>query len=55
MNEPITPVDEDVNANSAELLARAATDYRVTQTAGTEQQNQGGTGIRQGVLPGGTR
>jgi hypothetical protein len=50
-----TPVTEDANASSAELLARAAQDFAATQAAATQRQNQGDTGVRQGVLPGSTR
>lgn len=55
MSEPTTPVDEDVHATVPELLARAHADYSQGQAASSEHQAQGGTGQREGVLPGSAR
>lgn len=55
MSEQPTPVAEDLHATAPELLARAHADYSQGQAASSEHQAQGGTGERQGVLPGGTR
>jgi len=52
MTEP-TPVTEDADASSAQLLARAHTDYEQTNTTAQAHEAQGGTGIRGGILPGG--
>lgn len=48
-----TPVANDANATAAELHARAAQDLAATQAAARAKQAQGGTGTRQGILPGG--
>ena len=53
MTEP-TPVTEDAHATAPELLARAAADYDDSQAAVQAHEDQGGTGERQGVLPGGS-
>lgn len=55
MNEQTTPVAEDLHATTAELLARAHADYSHAQTVTSEHQAQGGTGQREGVLPGSAR
>jgi hypothetical protein len=47
-------VADDLNATPTQLLARAHADYTGQQAATRTQQAQGGTGQRQGVLPGGT-
>jgi hypothetical protein len=52
MNEP-TPVADDMQATAAELLARAAQDYTHANTGAQVHEAQGGTGVREGVLPGG--
>lgn len=48
-----TPVVEDAHATASQLLARAHADYASAQVATSEHQAQGGTGQREGVLPGG--
>ncbi len=48
-----TPVDADAQATAAELHTRAAQDLAATQAATRAKQAQGGTGTRQGILPGG--
>lgn len=48
------PVDTDPQADAAELLRRAAADLAAAQQAAAAKQAQGGTGVRQGVLPGGS-
>jgi hypothetical protein len=50
-----TPVVNDANATAAQLHARAAADLAAAQAAARAKQKQGGTGVRQGVLPGGYR
>ncbi|NEE12009.1 hypothetical protein G3M58_36825 [Streptomyces sp. SID7499] len=50
-----TPVHEDSNATVAQLQQRAAADLAATRAATKAKQQQGGTGTRQGVLPGGQR
>jgi hypothetical protein len=50
-----TPVTEDQNATAQQLLARAATDLAAAQAAAQAKAAQGGTGTRQGVLPGNVR
>lgn len=52
MAEPI-PVDLDAHATPAELIARAAQDYTHATTVAEAHDAQGGTGEREGVLPGG--
>lgn len=47
------PVDTDPQATVPELLARAAADYENATTVTDTLEAQGGTGIREGVLPGG--
>lgn len=46
------PVDTDATATAAELLARAAADYEHANNVTDAIEAQGGTGIREGVLPG---
>lgn len=53
--QPPTPVADDAQATAAELQARAAADYTAQHAATQAHQAQGGTGVRQGVLPGGGR
>lgn len=48
-----TPVDEDANASAAQLLERAAQDRAAALAAARKKEAQGGTGARNGVLPGG--
>ena len=50
-----TPVVEDLHAAAPQLQARAAADYANAQAATRTRQQQGGPGIRQGVLNGSTR
>jgi hypothetical protein len=50
-----TPVADDANATPAQLQQRAAADYAAQHAATQAHQAQGGTGVRQGVLPGGGR
>ncbi|NUS79176.1 MAG: hypothetical protein HOV70_23660 [Streptomyces sp.] len=52
MSEP-TPVDQDATASVAELHQRAAADYAHAKAAAQAKAAEGGTGVRQGVLPGG--
>ena len=47
------PVDTDQHATAAELLARSAQDYADATTVAEAHEAQGGTGVREGVLPGG--
>lgn len=49
-----TPVVEDLHAVAAQLQARAAADYAAQQAATRTHQQQGGTGQRDGILPGGS-
>lgn len=51
--QPTTPVTEDANATVDQLLTRAAQDLTNAVTARLKREAQGGTGTRQGVLPGG--
>lgn len=46
------PVDTDPQATVPELLARAAQDYTDATTVTDQHEAQGGTGEREGVLPG---
>jgi hypothetical protein len=46
-------VADDVHATAPQLLARAAVDYARQQAATRAKQDQGGTGVRQGILPAG--
>ncbi|MDX3398425.1 hypothetical protein [Streptomyces sp. ME01-18h] len=50
-----TPVTHDAHASAAELQQRAAADYAATQAAAQAKAAEGGTGTREGVLPGGAR
>ncbi|WP_330236134.1 hypothetical protein [Streptomyces sp. NBC_00566] len=50
-----TPVHEDANATTAQLQQRAAADLAAARAAAEAKQEQGGTGNRQGILPGGAR
>lgn len=52
MTEKPTPVAQDLGANAPELLARAAADYTSATTVTDALEAQGGTGVREGVLPG---
>lgn len=54
MSGHTTPVTDDAQATAAQLQARAAADLATQQAATRAKQNQGGTGTRQGILPGGT-
>jgi hypothetical protein len=54
MTEP-TPVADDAQATVPQLLDRAAQDYAHTNAVAQAHEAQGGTGQREGVLPGGTR
>lgn len=47
-----TPVADDVHATAAQLLARASVDYTDATTVTDAIEAQGGTGDREGVLPG---
>lgn len=47
------PVDTDQNATLADLLRRARQDYTDAQAAARKKQTQGGTGEREGIIPGG--
>ncbi|MCI3271414.1 hypothetical protein [Streptomyces cylindrosporus] len=49
-----SPVVEDAHATAPQLLARAHVDYQHSQYATQEHQAQGGAGVREGVLPGGS-
>ncbi|MFF7949110.1 hypothetical protein [Streptomyces griseorubiginosus] len=53
MSEQPTPVHEDANATLDEVLARAARDLADATAARLQREQQGGTGIREGILPGG--
>ncbi|MFC7880466.1 hypothetical protein ACFUVV_01060 [Streptomyces sp. NPDC057376] len=48
-----TPITDDANATAAELQQRAAADYAATLAAARAKQDQGSTGTREGILPGG--
>lgn len=48
-----TPVADDAHATAQQLQARAAADYTAQHAATQAQQAQGGTGHREGILPGG--
>lgn len=48
-----TPVADDAHASIAELHQRAAADLAAAQAAARARQEQGDTGHRLGVLPGG--
>ncbi|MBQ0827688.1 hypothetical protein [Streptomyces tagetis] len=50
-----TPVDQDANATAAQLQQRAAADRAAAQAAAAAKAAKGGTGIREGILPGGPR
>lgn len=52
MSGHTTPVADDATATAAEVLTRAQADYAAAQAAAHAKQEQGGTGVRQGVLPG---
>jgi hypothetical protein len=47
------PVDTDPQTTPAELLARCAADYADANNVTDAIEARGGTGIREGVLPGG--
>lgn len=47
------PVDTDPQATVPELLRRCAQDYADTNAVTDAIEAQGGTGEREGVLPGG--
>lgn len=53
MSDQTTHVADDANATLDELLARTAQDLANATTARLQQEQQGGTGIREGILPGG--
>lgn len=55
MSSQTTPVVDDATATAAQLQARAAADLAAQQAATRAKQEQGGTGVRQGVLSSGTR
>ncbi|MFC8515506.1 hypothetical protein [Streptomyces sp. NPDC057257] len=48
-----TPVADDAHATVDQLLARATQDLGSAVTARIEREAQGGSGIREGILPGG--
>lgn len=48
-----TPVTDDAHATTAQLQQRAAQDLATARAAAAKKQAQGGTGTRQGILPGG--
>lgn len=47
-----SPFHDDQNATPTQLLAAAANDLAQQQAYTREKQQQGGPGVRQGVLPG---
>jgi hypothetical protein len=47
------PVDTDPQATPAELLHRCARDYADANNVTDAIEARGGTGVREGVLPGG--
>jgi hypothetical protein len=49
----LTPVADDLHATAPDLLTRAAADYTDATTVTHAIEAQGGTGEREGVLPGG--
>ncbi|WP_406157726.1 hypothetical protein [Streptomyces canus] len=51
--QPNTPVVADANATVDKLLADAARDLANAVDARVQLEEQGGTGIREGILPGG--
>ncbi|MFM9635943.1 hypothetical protein [Streptomyces turgidiscabies] len=53
MSAPTTPVTDDAHATAAQLQQRAAQELAATREAAARKAAQGGTGARQGVLPGG--
>ncbi|MFE3031549.1 hypothetical protein ACFXKY_07860 [Streptomyces canus] len=53
MSEQPTPVADDATATLDDLLARTAQDLANATTARLQLEQQGGTGIREGILPGG--
>lgn len=53
MSEQPTPVADDAHATLTELQTRTAQDHANAVTARHQNEQQGGTGIRQGILPGG--
>lgn len=53
--QPPTPVVDDAHATTAQLQQRAAQDLANARTAAAKKAAQGGTGTRQGILPGGAR
>ena len=50
--EQPSPVVDDAHATAPQLLARAAQDLAAERVAAEKKAAQGGTGARQGVLPG---
>ena len=55
MSEQITDIADDAHATPDQLLARAQADYEHANAAAQIHAAQGGTGERQGILPGGAR
>ncbi|MGW3135925.1 hypothetical protein [Streptomyces sp. NPDC001139] len=55
MSQPITDVVDDAHATPAELIARAQADHQHHNAVAQTHAAQGGTGERQGILPGGDR
>lgn len=53
MSQQPTPVTDDAHATTTQLQQRAAQDRAAQQAAAKAKQAQGGTGTRQGILPGG--
>ena len=53
MNEHPNPAVADLNATITQLQQRAAADYAAAQAAARAKAAQGGTGQREGVIPGG--
>ncbi|MEU1478915.1 hypothetical protein [Streptomyces sp. NPDC005760] len=51
--QPKTLVVADANATVDELLANAARDLATAVDARAQLEQQGGTGVREGILPGG--
>ncbi|MFG2780803.1 hypothetical protein ACGFY7_23485 [Streptomyces prunicolor] len=51
--QQITPVADDLHATPDDLLARAAVDLTHATQVTDAHDAQGGTGEREGVLPGG--
>ena len=48
-----TPAADDLGATVPEVIARAQQDYAQAQAAAQAKEAHGGSGIREGILPGG--